>query len=160
MIAGLKAELTRFARLLREDGRTTREDGAVFVSGPSVLLLPREANVEIDLRALPEEWHVLSANSIEDAVSTVISAHVPVVLCFETPMVNWREAVLLLSGPPCSACVIVISSTMTQASWDNAIYLGGYDLLPKAIDSERLVSLIRSAWSEWKNSRALESVMH
>ena len=123
----------------------------------SVLLLPEDSNLRSAVRhSLPPEWDILSARSVDEAVTTVMSGHVPVVVCSETNSLNWREAVLLLSGPPCNASVVVIAAAVTQAVWDSTVYLGGYDVLAASADPDRMFAVIRSAWSEWKNARALD----
>jgi DNA-binding NtrC family response regulator len=122
----------------------------------SVLLLPEDSNLKSAVRhSLPLEWAILSARSTDEAVMAVVSGHIPVVVCCETNSLDWREAVRLLSGPPCNASVIVIAATVTQAIWDSTVYLGGYDVLPASADPDRMFAVIRSAWSEWKNARAL-----
>jgi hypothetical protein len=122
----------------------------------SVLLLPEDSNLKSAVQhSLPPEWHILSARSVDEAVRAVVSGHVPVVVCCETDSLDWREAVRLLSGPPCNASVVVIAAAVTQAVWDSTVYLGGYDVLPATADPDRMFAVIRSAWSEWKNARAL-----
>jgi hypothetical protein len=123
----------------------------------SVLLLPQDSNLKSAVRhSLPPEWDILSARSVDEAVMAVISGHVPVVVCCETNSLDWRKAVLLLSRPPCNASVVVIAEAVTQAVWDSTVYLGGYDVLPASADPDRMFAVIRSAWSAWKNARALE----
>jgi hypothetical protein len=125
----------------------------------SVLLLPEDPSLKSAVRhSLPSEWDILSARSVHEAVMTVISGHVPVVVCRETDSLDWRDAVLLLSGPPCNASVVVIAGAVTQAVWDSTVYLGGYDVLPASADPDRMFAVIRSAWSEWKNARALDLI--
>src|SRR5688572_21534816 len=88
----------------------------------SVLLLPEDSNLKSAVRhSLPPEWDILSARSTDEAVMAVVSGHVPVVVCCEINSLDWREAVRLLSGPPCNASVIVIAATVTQAIWDSTV---------------------------------------
>lgn len=123
----------------------------------SVLLLAEDSNLKSAVRhSLPPEWDILSARSVDEAVMAVISGQVPVVVCCETNSLDWRKAVLLLSGPPCNASVIVMTAAITQAVWDSTVYLGGYDVLPTSADPDRMFAVIRSARSEWKNARGLD----
>jgi hypothetical protein len=156
MNSELKRRISKLGQLL-STCRFNHKEEEHLNAKCSVLLLAEDSNLKSAIRhSLPPEWNILSARSVDEAVMAVISGNVPVVVCCETQSLEWREAVLLLSGPPCNASVVVIAAAVTQTVWDSTVCLGGYDVLPASADPDRMSAVIRSAWSEWKNARALD----
>lgn len=98
-----------------------------------------------------EGWEVQFADTCAEALAASDPRRVPVILCDrDLPSADWRDAVQTLASSSRPACVILLSSVVDDALWEEVIRHGGYDILAKPLrrnEVVRVVKLARSFWS-------------
>jgi response regulator of citrate/malate metabolism len=101
-------------------------------------------------------WTVLHACDLAHAVEILSTCEIPVVLLDrDTPVLEWRDAVMRLAAAPYRCCVILLSAAVNQNLWDEVAGRGGYEVLGKPICHSRLSAVVQAGWSQWRSRRAL-----
>jgi len=98
-------------------------------------------------------WHLLYADTCEEARAALDKLKAPVILCDrDLPGKGWRETVEGLASSPHRACVILVSGVLDAYLWDEVVRTGGYDVLYKPLREDDVVRSVRLAWSYWKSA--------
>ncbi len=97
-------------------------------------------------------WQVTFVATCDDANAALGQGGVPVAFCDRDLLgVGWRKAVERLSAAPHRACVILLSEAVDTNLWNEVVRGGGYDVLPKPLDEENLMRVVRLARSYWNS---------
>ncbi|MGI8743996.1 MAG: response regulator [Bryobacteraceae bacterium] len=98
------------------------------------------------------QWHFELTESCESAIDKLSDQNFAIVLCDrDVPGSNWRDAVQTLAAKAPRTCVILTSPVNDDYLWQEVIERGGYDVLTKPFQEERVVRAVRFAWSCWKS---------
>lgn len=93
-----------------------------------------------------EKWHVDIVSTCEVAVERLRMQRFTVILCDrDLPGFNWRDVVEILVANAPRSCVILTSPVNDDYLWQEVIQHGGYDVLTKPFQEDRVVSTIRFA---------------
>jgi DNA-binding response OmpR family regulator len=106
--------------------------------------------------SLPPGWTVLYACDLAHAMEILSTCEIPIVLLDrDTPVLEWRDAVMRLSAAPYRCCVILLSAVVNQNLWDEVAGRGGYEVLAKPVCHGRLSAVVQAGLTEWRCRRAL-----
>ena len=98
-------------------------------------------------------WHLLFADTCEEARTALDQLKAPVILCDrDLPGKGWRETVEDLASSPHRACIILVSGVVDTYLWDEVVRTGGYDVLSKPLREDDVVRAVRLAWSYWNSA--------
>jgi FixJ family two-component response regulator len=98
-------------------------------------------------------WHLLFADTREEARFALDKVKAPVILCDrDLPGEGWRETVGDLASSSHRACVILVSGVVDTYLWDEVVRTGGYDVLSKPLREDDVVRVVRLAWSYWNSA--------
>ena len=98
-------------------------------------------------------WHLLFADTPEQARSALDKVKAPVILCDrDLPGKGWRETVGDLASSSHRACVILVSGVVDTYLWDEVVRTGGYDVLSKPLREDDVVRVVRLAWTYWNSA--------
>ena len=138
---------------------------SLFTGGPSrrVTLTQRALVValvvnEQDRRVLTsvfgdEPLDVRFAESCEEAVSIANRLTAPIILLDrDWPETEWRAAVKRLTASPHHACVILLSGVSDAYLWQELTRRGGYDVLPKPLQADKVERAVKLALSYWNSA--------
>jgi CheY-like chemotaxis protein len=119
----------------------------------------------VALVLMEEDRHVLAgissqepldvhfAKSFDEACALANQLAAPVVLFDRNwPGTDWRTAVERLAASPHHACVILLSGVADDYLRQELVRQGGYDVLPKPLRAEKVVSVVKLALSYWNSS--------
>jgi CheY-like chemotaxis protein len=97
-------------------------------------------------------WHLLFADTCEEARAALDELKAPVVLCDrDLPGKGWRETVEGLASSPHRTCIILVSGVVDTYLWHEVVRTGGYDVLSKPLREDEVVRAVRLAWSFWNS---------
>ena len=100
-----------------------------------------------------EPLDVHFAESCEEAYSIANQLTAPVILLDrDWPETEWRAAVERLTASPHHACVILVSGVSDPYLWQELIRRGGYDVLPKPLQADKVARAVRLALSYWNST--------
>lgn len=106
--------------------------------------------------SLPPGWTALCASDLAHAMEILSTCEIPIVLLDrDTPVVEWRDAVMRLAAAPYRCCVILLSTAVNQNLWDEVAGRGGYEVLAKPVSRGRLSDVVQAGWTQWRSRRAL-----
>ena len=98
-------------------------------------------------------WHLLFADTCEEARIALHKLQAPVILCDrDLPGRRWRETVQDLASSPHRACIILVSEVVDTYLWNEVVRTGGYDVLSKPLREDDVVRAVRLAWSYWNSA--------
>jgi FixJ family two-component response regulator len=98
-------------------------------------------------------WHLLFANSCEEARAALDKLKAPVILCDrDLPGQGWRKTVEDLASSPHRACIILASAVVDVYLWNEVVHRGGYDVLSRPLREEEVVHAVRLARSYWNSA--------
>lgn len=100
-----------------------------------------------------EPLDVRFAESCEEACSIAKQLSAPVILLDrDWPETDWREAVERLTASPHHACVILLSGVSDAYLWQELTRRGGYDVLAKPLQAEKVERTVKLALSYWNSA--------
>jgi DNA-binding NtrC family response regulator len=100
-----------------------------------------------------EPLDVRFAESCEEAYSVAKQLNAPVILLDrDWPETAWRTAVERFAASPHRACVILVSGVTDAYLWQELTRRGGYDVLPKPLQADRVERTVRLALSYWNTA--------
>jgi DNA-binding NtrC family response regulator len=100
-----------------------------------------------------EPLDVRFAESCEEACSVSNQLTAPVILLDrDWPETEWRAAVERLTASPHRACVILVSSVADAYLWQELTRRGGYDVLPKPLQADKVARTVKLALSYWNST--------
>ena len=95
-------------------------------------------------------WEVVSAASSEEALAILKKRPIPVILCDrDLPGIGWRDTLAKFLEPAAARCVVLISAVNDEYLLREVVHLGGYDVILKPLQEDRVVSAIQLAWNFW-----------
>jgi hypothetical protein len=109
-------------------------------------------------QSLSPDWRLIPADTLYQAIEIISREKITIVFCDrEIRTLDWRKAVSVLSNPPFRACVIVLSGFVSRNSWEEVAELGGYEVLPKPLVTDKVLRVAKAAWSHWRSQQALRA---
>jgi len=97
-------------------------------------------------------WALKTASGLDEAMTTLRSNRIPIVLCdCDLGQSTWKDLLALidlLSDPP---CLIVTSRQADDRLWAEALNLGAYDVLPTPFDPTETTRTLGLAWLHWRD---------
>lgn len=100
-----------------------------------------------------EPLDVRFAESCEEAVSIADQLTAPVVLLDrDWPGTEWKAAVERLASSPHHACVILVSGVSDVYLWQELTQRGGYDVLPKPLQADKVARVVKLALWYWTST--------
>lgn len=137
---------------------------SLFTGGASRRIPPSRVPV-VALVVNEQDRHVLAsvfgqepldvrfAESCEEAYSVANQLTAPVILLDrDWPETEWRAAVERLTKSPHHACVILVSRVSDAYLWQELIRRGGYDVLPKPLQADKVERAVKLALSYWNST--------
>lgn len=124
----------------------------------TVLALSPEAEDHSSLAQLCSHsgWGFLSAHGVRQALNTIRTKPVAVVVCErDLPGSNWRLVLDELLQIPAAPLMIVVSRLADEALWAEVLNLGGYDVLLKPFEPKELMWSVTSAFRHWESHRGM-----
>jgi len=104
-------------------------------SEASILLVSPKGDDRRSLQRLLEDWVIDSADTCGEALATLASNVVGVVVCNERLLDgNWTDLVREVAGMEFPPPVIVLSDQADEHLWADVLRAGGYDLLAMPLE--------------------------
>ena len=121
---------------------------------PVVALVVNEQDRHVLTNAFGEEpLDVRFAESCEEACSVANQLTAPVILLDrDWPETEWRAAVERLTASPHHACVILMSGVSDTYLWQELTRRGGYDVIPKPLQADKVERAVKLALSYWNSA--------
>lgn len=155
---GINSFLARVGGFLRKnDGSTVRPWHATRIAVVPIAIIGLVTKTE-ERRLLAglssrNGWHLLFAETYEEARAWSAKLKVPVILCDrDFPSRGWREVIGGLASSPHSPCIILLSSVFDNYLWNEVVRTGGYDVLPKPLREDAVVRAVRLALTYWNSA--------
>lgn len=109
------------------------------------------------------QWRISRALSCNEALPLMREQSFAVVLCEkDLPDGCWRDLVKHAAELPNPPALLVISRYADDKLWSDVLNTGGYDVLPKPLDSGEVTRVIGMAWrhslSSWLRKKDVASV--
>jgi hypothetical protein len=100
------------------------------------------------------EWRIGRAQSLDEVRNQSATVPAPIVI-YERDWDggDWRTALAKLYEIPAKPCVLLASRVADDYLWQEVVRNHGYDILPKAAPDEKLVRILKFAWT-WVQSNA------
>lgn len=97
-------------------------------------------------------WKILHARTCRDAIRTLESCRVAVVISdCNLPDGNWQQLLNALSQMAEQPLLVVACLHADDRLWAEVLNLGGYDVLAKPFDRTEVARSVSTAWLEWKH---------
>jgi DNA-binding NtrC family response regulator len=107
------------------------------------------------------EWNVLHMRTYEEALATMVSVLVPVIVCDENAAGgHWKEVIKSIISSPHPAPVLVASKSHDWRLWVDIIDSGGFDLISKPFDGATAGEKLELAFGHWKHGRTRRTWDH
>lgn len=102
------------------------------------------------------EWEFTITGSVQAAKHLLDTSEYAVVVCDrDIPGWEWRDLLSLLKSHAPRACFLLSSRVSDTFLWREVLRHGGYDLLPKPLNSSDANRILRRAWYYWKSNPPL-----
>lgn len=138
---------------------------SLFRGGISNRMTLRSRTTVVALVVNEQDRHVLTsvfgqdpldvrfAESCDEAYSVANQLSAPVILLDrDWPETEWRTAVERLTASPHRACVILVSGVSDGYLSQELIRRGGYDVLPKPLQADKVARVVKLALSYWTSA--------
>jgi hypothetical protein len=125
----------------------------------SLVVISADEEFYARLRRIAGEcgWNLERATTIEAAETMVARKPTPLVVYEgDSDRGNWRFAVRRLNDLPPHPCVLLASSVSDENLLREVVRNNGYDILPKAASTEKLIRSLNFAWFwalSWERGR-------
>jgi DNA-binding response OmpR family regulator len=103
--------------------------------------------------AAQERWMLFWADNTDLALSLIELNQIPIVVCDrDIDHEDWRIAVSRLAKTRWPVCILLATSVADDYLWRETVRQGGFDLLTKPFEPERVAKTIRFAalWRGWE----------
>jgi DNA-binding NtrC family response regulator len=105
----------------------------------------------LDEIAQQAHWSLDFASTLESGRETLRHAVRSVIICDrDLPDCDWRDVVGTLVAVAPGSVVLLASSTDDESLWEEVVRAGGYDVLRKPFEFERVAHAVHFAWMYWK----------
>ena len=119
-------------------------------------VMPYDPDRQGLLEIAGRRWHFDFAATCESALKKLAAQKFAIILCDrDLPDFDWRHAVEVLAGRASGAFVILASPVNDDYLWQEVIQRGGYDVVTKPFQEERVRQVIDLAWARWTSEKAL-----
>jgi DNA-binding NtrC family response regulator len=108
-------------------------------------------------------WLLLWASSCEKAIQLIERDSISLALCDrDLPGEDWRIVVQRLASLSRPVCVLLASSVCDDYLWKEVAQHGGFDVLAKPFEAERVARAVKLAWSwrGWSRDRRAQLTDH
>ena len=96
-------------------------------------------------------WSLDFAPTLESGRERLRQAMKPVIICDrDLPDCGWRDVVETLVAAAPGSVVLLASSADEESLWEEVVRAGGYDVLRKPFEFERVTHTVHFAWMYWK----------
>lgn len=96
------------------------------------------------------QWRITSVTCCEEALDTLRSRTVPIVLCDrDLPGLHWRQAVNILRSVSYPVSIIVTSQVSDGYLWNAVVDQGGFGVLAKPFALADVLQTLEFAFSDW-----------
>jgi DNA-binding response OmpR family regulator len=96
--------------------------------------------------AVTHGWKLLLADSVRSALSILAVEPVPLILYDrDLPGIEWQDMFRILLTAREPQCVILVSPVTDDYLWQAVIERGGYDIVTKPFQEDKVVNVVRSA---------------
>jgi DNA-binding NtrC family response regulator len=96
-------------------------------------------------------WSLDFKSTLESSKETLRQAIKPVIIWDrDLPDCDWRDGVEILAAAAPGSVVLLASSSDEDSLWEEVIRAGGYDVLRKPFETERVTHTVHFAWMYWK----------
>jgi DNA-binding response OmpR family regulator len=100
-------------------------------------------------------WRLVLADTIEHALLTANSGNVALfVVDRDLVELDWRPYVQKFAKTRSAPCILLASPVVDRYLFEELVKQGGFDVVPKPIETGQLLRLSRLAIAYWKNRRA------
>jgi DNA-binding NtrC family response regulator len=100
-------------------------------------------------------WQLQTVGSIADAVQHVAEFQTPIVLCADTiEGESWNVVFKWMRATNPEVEVVVISRSMDDAGWGEALSAGAFDVLPVPLEASEVLRVVAAAWRHWRDTNA------
>jgi len=100
-------------------------------------------------------WQLQTAGSIADAVQHLAEFQTPIVLCADTiEGESWKAVLKRMRATNPDVEVVVISRSMDDAGWGDALNSGAFDVLPVPLEASEVLRVVAAAWRHWRDTNA------
>jgi DNA-binding response OmpR family regulator len=97
-------------------------------------------------------WKLKLLDTVDQAVSAAGSERVALIIVDrDLSEYDWRRSVQSLANTVSTPCVLLASSVVDPYLFQELVKHGGFDVVPKPIQSKELVRLGRLALAYWRN---------
>ena len=136
------------------NGATPHRRMALSPRVPVVALVVNEQDRHVLASVFGQEpLDVRFAESCEEACSVANQLTAPVILLDrDWPETEWKAAVERLTASPHRACVILVSAVTDAYLWQELTRRGGYDVLPKPLQADKVERTVKLALAYWNNT--------
>ncbi len=96
-------------------------------------------------------WSLEFASTLESGLEILRQGAKPVIV-FDRDLqdCDWRAAIEVLAAAATGSVVLLASSTDEDSLWEEVVRAGGYDVLRKPFEFERVTRTVHFAWMYWK----------
>lgn len=135
----------------------------VFANKPAPAALPAPDDAVVRLVVMTQDepfferlrtiadackWRIARSRSIDELGQQVISPPPPIVVYErEWDGGDWRTGLTKLSEIPARPCVLLASRVADEYLWQEVVRYHGYDILPKTAPDDKLIRVLKFAWS-------------
>ena len=96
-------------------------------------------------------WEMIESQDCRDAMEVLRHNGLAVVVCErELPDGTWLDLLNLAEGLTSPPLIIVTALDADERLWGEVLNLGGYDVLPKPLDTFEVTRVISLAWQHWR----------
>jgi putative two-component system response regulator len=152
----LRALVNGTKRLLRSGRKTGSAEwppddsphGVPLQSEIRLLVISASAREQNAIRviAMRHGWKLLLADSVSSALTLLALEPAALILCDrDLPDVEWRDMFRTLLAAAEGQCVILVSPVTDDYLWQAVIEVGGYDVLSKPFQEEKVVTVVHGA---------------
>ena len=125
---------------------------------PVLAVIPdRPDRQYLDEIACRAHWSLEFVPTLDSGKEALRHAVKPVIICDrDLPGCHWRQAIEVLVASAPGSVVLLASSHDEESLWEEVVRVGGYDVLRKPFDFDRVTHKVHFAWMYWKfNNRHL-----
>ncbi|MCU1328884.1 MAG: response regulator receiver protein [Bryobacterales bacterium] len=95
-------------------------------------------------------WKLTVTGSVGEALELVASLNFPLIVCDrELPGQQWRNVIARMKERAPRSCVLLISPVSDDYLWREVLRHGGYDVIPRPLQTETVSHLLDQAWYYW-----------
>ncbi|MBK5293422.1 MAG: response regulator [Acidobacteriia bacterium] len=96
-------------------------------------------------------WAMIESHECCEAIQVLHQNSLAVVVCErDLPDGTWLDLLNQAEALPSPPLIIVTARDADEQLWGEVLNLGGYDVLPKPLDSVEVTRVISLAWRHWQ----------